>query len=622
MMSVRRQTVVRCAAAAAAMLLPRAAAAASLSLSASPRSVELGEAVRLTATLRGASSRVRPQVALPQGARAAYQGDSTSLFHDGRRMTRSQVFNYQVSFAKAGTHTLGPATVRTDRGLVKSRSVRVVVREAGKRRDILVFAELKPARCYVGQPVVATFAYARARRTEGEQLSVPFLKKIDGVRLSDPENLGQRWDESVRKTGRGLPGYQLVRFSRTINAVARTGRREIDGVPYDVWKVTRALLPQKRGKYKLGAASATAAVVVGYRQERNPLGGLLFPGRRAVTRTLTASSGSLVLEVLALPEKGRPPGFESAVGSYELSASAHPRETKLGGDPITLTLTVSGEGNLETVGRPAFAAEAGFRIGAAEMRHEMRFENEKLVGVKRFVVPLRPRSARVTEIPAATLVVFDPAAKKYVTLRTDPIPVRVTAPEGTGALETVAIPEEARAKLRKQEEARRDIEDIETDVDVSSSHRAWLHEPLGLILFGVLPLAACGALALVARRRRELRENRTLARRLAARRTARSRLEELRSGAELPPGEFAQKLARIFQGYLADRLGRPAGELAPDEAERFLAGSGTARECAADAAAILRDAGAARFGGGGVEAVEWLGRVESCVDAIEKGTGA
>ncbi len=619
MMSVRRQAVVRCAAVAAAMLIPRAAAAASLTLSANPRSVEVGEAVRLTVTLQGASSRVRPQVALPQGARAAYQGESTSFFRDGRRMTRSQIFTYQVSFAKAGAYMLGPATVRTDRGQLRSGSVKVAVREAGKGRDILVFAELKPARCYVGQPVVATFAYARARKTDGERLSVPFLKKIDGVRLSDPENLGQRWDESVRKTRRGLPGYQLVRFSRTISAVARTGRREIDGVPYEVWKVTRALLPQEPKPYDLGRASATAAVVVGYRQEPDPFGGLLFPRRRAVTRTLTATSEPLVLDVLRLPEEGRPPGFEGAVGSYELSASAHPRETKLGGDPITLTLTVSGEGNLETVGRPALAAEASFRIGAAEMRHEMRFEDEKLVGVKRFVVPLRPRSARVTEIPAAALVVFDPAAEKYVTLRTDPIPVRVTAPEGTGALETVAIPEEARAKLRKQEEARRDIEDIEIDVDISSSHRAWLHGPLGLILFVVLPLAAYGALALVARRRRELRENMTLARRLAAARTARSRLEELRSGAELPPGEFAQKLARAFQGYLADRLGRPAGELGPDEAETLLAGSDVPSDCAADAAAILKDAGAARFGGGGVDAEEWLCRVESCVDAIEKG---
>ena len=273
MMSGRRQAVVLCAAVAAATLLPRAAAATSLRLSASPRSVEVGEAVSLKVSLEGASPRARPRVNLPPGVRIAggpSQSHMTRIING--RMTSSIEYQYTLAFGRAGKFTLGPATVATNTGTLRSRTATVTVREAGKTRDILVFAELKPARCYVGQAVVATFAYARARRTEGEQLSVPFLKKIDGVRLSDPENLGQRWDESVRKTRRGLPGYQLVRFSRTINAVARTGRREIDGVPYDVWKVTRALLPQEPNRYELGAASATAAVVVGYRQERDPLG--------------------------------------------------------------------------------------------------------------------------------------------------------------------------------------------------------------------------------------------------------------------------------------------------------------------------------------------------------------
>lgn len=54
----------------------------------------------------------------------------------------------------------------------------------------------------------------------------------------------------------------------------------------------------------------------------------------------------------------------------------------------------------------------------------------------------------------------------------------------------------------------------------------------------------------------------------------------------------------MVQTYLADRLGRPAGEIPPEEAEALLGDAGFPDECAREAAAILREAEAARFGGG------------------------
>lgn len=633
MTGVTRQSGVRGAAfAAAAMLLARASFAAGLALSVHPRSVELGEAVSLTLSLSGASPRAQPRLRLPAGVRIAGGPSQTSrtLITNGR-MTSSMEFRYTLAFDRAGSYTLGPATIRTTRGVLRSPAATVTVRAAGKSRDVLVFAELEPARAYVGQPVVATFAFAVARKIGGYNLTIPFLAEITGVRLHDPENLSERWTESAQKTGRGLPGYTVLRVSRpALQAVAKTGSRVIDGQSYTVFTVRRVLLPQEPGRRELGAASASANVIMGYRRRGSllddpfgdPFGGSIFGRGRSVTRTVTAASEPLVLEVLPLPEEGRPAGFEGAVGRYDLSASASPREVKLGGDPIELTLTVRGEGNVETVGRPALADGSDFRIGAAEMHQDIRFEDGKLVGEKRFVLPLRPRSANVTQVPEARLVVFDPTTEKYVTLRTDPIPVRISVPEGTGARGSVAIPAEARKRLRGAGEVKRDIEDIETEVDGRGSHAAWLHRPAGLLLFLVLPLGVYAVLAVVAGRLRRLREDETLALRLAAARTARSRLDELRAGGALTPGDFAARLARVFQTYLADRLGRPAGELAPDEAGRLLGESGAPAECAVDAATILRDAEAARFGGGGVDTDEWLRRVEGCIESIEKGAKA
>ncbi len=285
----------RLAALAAAMLLAHSAFGASLTLDARPRSVELGEAVTLTLSLRNAARAAKPEITLPGGVRIVSEGGAT---HTPRimngRVTRSVDYSYTLAFDGTGSYTLGPARVRLSRGVLTSGTAAVTVGEAGASRDVLVFAGLAPARAYVGQPVVATFACAEAREVSGRRIVVPFLQDIPGLRIDEPEKLKDRWIDSVNRTRRGLAGYDVLDVSSPQGqVVARVGRREIDGVPYVVRTVRRVLLPQEPGRHDLGTASAAASIVVGYRQARDPFGGAPFGGgifgRRAVTRTVSVS---------------------------------------------------------------------------------------------------------------------------------------------------------------------------------------------------------------------------------------------------------------------------------------------------------------------------------------------
>ena len=75
-------------------------------------------------------------------------------------------------------------------------------------------------------------------------------------------------------------------------------------------------------------------------------------GRATRTEKIVASSAPLTVEVRPVPSAGQPASFSGAVGRFSLKVEAQPKVLKVG-DPLTVTVTLRGEGLLETVLPPA-----------------------------------------------------------------------------------------------------------------------------------------------------------------------------------------------------------------------------------------------------------------------------
>ena len=60
---------------------------------------------------------------------------------------------------------------------------------------------------------------------------------------------------------------------------------------------------------------------------------------------------SVIIKAKPLPEQGKPIDFKGAVGSYNMEVSTKAQQVKVG-DPITLSISVYGEGNIQTVSEP------------------------------------------------------------------------------------------------------------------------------------------------------------------------------------------------------------------------------------------------------------------------------
>jgi len=132
-----------------------------------------------------------------------------------------------------------------------------------------------------------------------------------------------------------------------------------------------------------------------------------------ITRYVTDRQGVPVqVQIRNLPEKGRPPGFPMGnVGRYSIGAKVDHRQVKVG-EPVTLSLTVSGEGHLQNVKLAPLGEIEGTRIYDPRIEDSVTKNDGKLGGQRTWEYLILPQKAGELEIPAAELNYFDPITER------------------------------------------------------------------------------------------------------------------------------------------------------------------------------------------------------------------
>jgi hypothetical protein len=234
------------------------------------------------------------------------------------------------------------------------------------------------------------------------QVQAPWLEGLSGAVLG--EGTAPRPDDGDRERLTFALGEGVA------EAVA-VGERPIDGRDFVLLEAELVFLPERPGE--LVFAEPTLRFAYATRFRAAPFGGRVPADRRdALVR-----GNALVVRVQPLPEEGRPLEFTGAVGRFEVSADARPREVALG-EGLELALEIAGEGNLASFGPPRLDRLAGFHLrGAIDSKER---------GVRRLTYDLAPQNAAVKEIPAIPFAFFDPEPPAgYRTVWTRPIPIEV-----------------------------------------------------------------------------------------------------------------------------------------------------------------------------------------------------
>ena len=153
---------------------------------------------------------------------------------------------------------------------------------------------------------------------------------------------------------------------------------------------------------RAGAAQIRSTLPLGY---RDPL------GRRSGWQNVRLTAEEAAVDIQPLPVEGRPASFSDAVGQFDATAALSTRELTAG-EPLTVTLSVLGQGNFERISAPEIVEQPGWRIFPPKTQFtaadEVGFRGEKS-----FEYLLIPDDASVEAVPALAFSFFDPRDGVY-----------------------------------------------------------------------------------------------------------------------------------------------------------------------------------------------------------------
>lgn len=217
---------------------------------------------------------------------------------------------------------------------------------------------------------------------------------------------------------------------------------------------------------------------------------LLIPGNPSYAGEVLRTD-SLTLNVSALPAPPDSGSFDGAVGQFTMEPTVDRQEVHLG-EPVTLHLTIRGDGNVEQLPAPQLAESDVWHVFKNPSAYQDEASDGVLTGQKTFEWLLTAVEPGAHALPEVTFTYFEPSSQSYRSISSLAIPVAVLPSEREAAATPVLLPTAEPLPLKP----------LPASLVVGRSDANWWW----WLLWILPPLAALGAW-LEMRRRQERQRN-------------------------------------------------------------------------------------------------------------------
>jgi hypothetical protein len=122
----------------------------------------------------------------------------------------------------------------------------------------------------------------------------------------------------------------------------------------------------------------------------------------------------LSINVKPLPAN-RPPSYANAVGTFTLKSGINSTAVKAN-EAITITLEISGTGNMKLIRNPEIEFPNNFEVYDPTVTNSLNVTTNGLTGIRKIEYMAIPRYEGSYTLPAVEFTYFDPGKNRYETL--------------------------------------------------------------------------------------------------------------------------------------------------------------------------------------------------------------
>ncbi|HEY2650156.1 MAG TPA: BatD family protein [Puia sp.] len=276
------------------------------------------------------------------------------------------------------------------------------------RKNFFIKVDVSKKDCYLGEPIVATYKLYARLRSDSRVTRHPSLNGFSVYDMIDPTD-----DRvSVEKINGKNYSVHIIRKSQLIPLQA--GDVTLDPVELD------------NNIYFVRADPG------GSKSSGQGLGGLLDRlfepevSGTPFTQHIVLESKPVVVHVKPLPDEGKPADFNGAVGKYSITASLNTKEVDTG-DAAVLSVLISGNGNLPVINAPVVDWPANMESYEVSNKENIDKAVAPLGGTKTYSYSFICSKPGKYILPPVKMSYFDPAAKVYKSIESDPLKLNVKA---------------------------------------------------------------------------------------------------------------------------------------------------------------------------------------------------
>ena len=564
-----------------------------------PKQVIVGRPFQITYTVNQRSRDLRaPEFTDFDVLSGPYTSTSSSTsFVNGKRTSSfEQTYTYMLMAQRAGTFTIGPATVKVDGENVQSNGVRIEVLPEDQQPQ-----QTQSTQSNRNTQNNQSTQSSQSSQTSSENIFVRTIASKTKVHEQEALLITYKLyfanvDVAQLTNNTKLPEFTGFLKQDLEQGEIQTELEHYNGRNYQTAVLYRTVLyPQHSGDIAIDPAKFEAVLRVQTQQRARSIFDDFFGSYTNVTKMLTAPG--VTIHVSALPS-GKPAGFSGGVGKFNLTPSISQTELQAN-EAVTIKLDISGSGNMKLIKTPAIDWPEGFEPYDPKVTNNFKTTTSGVSGTKSIEYLAIPRSAGEYTIPAVKFSYFDIDERAYKTLTTPEYTIRVKRGAGASSYKG----EEAVVVNYTHKE---DIKQLGTDIryiDTRSVFPQNGKSGLGLEglykyiwLFYIIPLLLAIILLIVLRKQIKEASDLTRMKYKRANKVAQKRLKA--AAAALKANDKDAFYAAIEQAawtYLSDRLSIPMAELNKDNIASILAQKGVSEMLIAEVKNVLSTAEFARY---------------------------